>query len=223
MITDEMLIQAADDLANAISKSLPPPEECCHSFSVGFEKRIKPVLQRANHPFFFRVLRSVASILIVILIGFGSLLTISAQARAAVLGWVSKQREAYIDFFFEGTATAPESTAYYPGWMPEDCKFVTAYEIPGGEVYIYTNSQNAVVQFSYISDPQKANLSIDAVDSEKKTVDINGCHGEIYISSEGEVTSSIVWTNTSQTVLFCVSANYAEDVLIKIAENIHNN
>ena len=121
---------------------------------------------------------------------------------------------------FEGEATTTENSSYYPGWLPEDCVFVTSYETAGGEVYIYTNPQDILIQFSYISKPESEKLYMDGIDAEKKIVSINGCYGELYISHSEEVTNNIVWTDESQMVLFSLSANYDEDTLIKIAESI---
>lgn len=39
MITDEMLAEAAAELAEAINASLPAPEECHHQFSAKFERK----------------------------------------------------------------------------------------------------------------------------------------------------------------------------------------
>ena len=42
----------------------------------------------------------------------------------------------------------------------------------------------------------------------------------IYISQNDEKTNNIVWLDESQTVLFSVSGDYSEEILIKIAENV---
>ena len=61
---------------------------------------------------------------------------------------------------------------------------------------------------------------MDGVDADKKTVMINGYPGELYISQNDEKTNNIVWLDESQTVLFSVSGDYSEEILIKIAENV---
>ena len=49
---------------------------------------------------------------------------------------------------------------------------------------------------------------------------INGGSGKLYISHNEGQTSSLIWMNKSRTVLFSISGDYDEDVLIKMAENI---
>lgn len=220
MISDEMLKQAAAELAIAMNESLPDPKECVHQFSPEFEKEIKRITRRANHPILYRSLRSVASVLLAIAIGFGSVLAISPEVRAAVFGWVKEQYESLYEYFFDGESVALETATYYPGWLPEGCEFVTSYETSGGEVYIYSTSQNSLVQFSYISEPDDEKMYTDGVETAKKLVTINGCDGEIYISQDDEDTNSIVWTDTSGMVLFSIYGNYDEETLIKMAENV---
>ena len=216
MINDAMLQQAAEELAIAINESLPDPKECVYQFSPKFEKKLKRLTRRANHPILYRSLRMVASVLLVFMIGFGSILTVSTEAREIVFGWMRVRYQSMYEYFFEGEV---ENVVYYPKWLPEDCKFETSYSTLGGEVYIYFTPRDSLVQFSYISKSNEK-LYMDGVDAEQKEVMINGGEGTLYISHNESVTSNLVWMNKSRTVLFSISGDYDEDVLIKIAENI---
>lgn len=219
MISDAMLQQAAEELAIAINESLPDPKECVYQFSPKFEKKLKRLTRRANHPILYRSLRMVASVLLVFLIGFGSILTVSTEARTFVFGWMRVRYQSMYEYFFEGEIENPENVTYYPQWLPEDCKFETSYSTLGGEVYIYFTPRDSLVQFSYISKSNEK-LYMDGVDAEQKDVMINGGSGKLYIShNEGE-TSNLVWMDKSRTVLFSISGDYDEEVLIKMAENI---
>lgn len=220
MITDEMLAQAAAELADAINESLPEPSECNHQFSPRFERKMKRLLSRANHPILYRTLRSVASILLVIMIAFGSILTVNAEAREIVFGWVKQQYENFYEYFFEGDADTNDSAKYQPGWMPDRCELVTIQETAGGETYIYTDENGMLVQFYYIFDPDSQKMYIDTVEYLTESISVNGHSGEIYIALNETETNSIVWSDTSNDVLFYVSGDYDREVLIKIAENI---
>ena len=220
MITDKMLAQAAAELATAINESLPDPKDCTHEFSAEFERKMKRITRRANHPILYRTLRSVASIILVITIGFGSVLAVSAEARAAVFGWVKEQSESFYEYFFEGEVELAESAKYQPGWMPDGCELLTVEETAGGETYIYKDKSGLLAQFYYIYDPDSQKLYIDTVEYISEPVSINGHSGEMYISIYDDETSSIVWTDNSTNTLFYVSGPYEKDTLIKIAENI---
>lgn len=219
MINDAMLKQAAEELAIAINESLPDPKECVYQFSPKFEKKLKRLTRRANHPILYRSLRMVASVLLVFMIGFGSILTVSTEAREIVFGWMRVRYQSMYEYFFEDEIENPENVTYYPQWLPEDCKFETSYSTLGGEVYIYFTPRDSLVQFSYISKSNEK-LYMDGVDAEQKDVMINGGSGKLYISHNEGQTSSLIWMNKSRTVLFSISGDYDEDVLIKMAENI---
>ena len=189
MISDAMLQQAAEELATAINESLPDPKECVFQFSPKFERKMKRLTRRANHPILYRNLRMV-------------------------------RYQSMYEYFFEGEIENPENVAYYPQWLPEDCKFETSYSTLSGEVYIYSTPRDSLVQFTYISEPNVGKLYMDGVDAEQKDVMINGGSGKLYISHNEGQTSSLIWMNKSRTVLFSISGDYDEDVLIKMAENI---
>lgn len=223
MITDEMLAQAAAELADAINESLPEPSECTHQFSPRFEKKMKRLIRKSHHPIFYRTLRTVASIVLVILIGFGSTLAISAEAREIVFGWVKQQYENFYEYFFEGEIEPTESAKYQPGWMPEGCEFVTSYETAGGEVYVYTDAEDMLIQFSYTSEPDNETLFVDGVEYLKEEAIIHDRAGEYYIAQKDDQTNGLIWTDDTETVLFFVSGNYDKETLVKIAESIVKN
>ena len=44
MLSEELLKQAAEELAIALNKSLPNPEQCQHQFSEEFERKMQLLL-----------------------------------------------------------------------------------------------------------------------------------------------------------------------------------
>ena len=128
MVTDEVLRQAAWDACVKMNDRLPKPEDCRHEFSQRFLRKMKKLLFRAAHPALCRVLRSAACIALVLLLGFGSVLCVSPEARAAVMDWVRQQYESFYEYVFPGTGGTSEPKHYQPGWMPESFAFVTSIE-----------------------------------------------------------------------------------------------
>ena len=45
IFTDEILQQAAAELATAINGSLPPPDKCQHKFSDAFEEKMQSLIK----------------------------------------------------------------------------------------------------------------------------------------------------------------------------------
>lgn len=220
MITDEMLAQAAAELADAINASLPAPEECHHQFSAKFERKMKRLIYKTNHPIQHRILRSVASILLVILLGFSSVLAVSAEAREAVFGWIREQYKSFYAYFFEGQQVDDGPATYSPGWMPDGFEYATTLEIAGGEVYIYTDANGSIAQFSYSTTPDNFGFYVETVDYEYRVVYVNGLVGDLYIPYDDSLSSELLWKNSSGDTIFSVSAPIEEELLIKIAEQI---
>lgn len=226
MISDALMAQAAAELANAMNESLPKPDVCKHSFSPRFERKMRHLIRRANHPVIYGALRSVASIVLVIIIGLGSFQAVNVEAREFVFGWVKQQYQDFYKYFFVGEAdpakeTEPtEAVRYEPGWMPEECVYVTTNAIAGGKSYVYTNERHDFIQFSYTSGIDTTRMFAEGVEYEHKSVLVNGLPGDIYISTNENETSQIVWLDAETRTMFWVSGDFTSDELLKIAESI---
>ena len=118
MITEEMLREAAEKAGEALTayyerdydpdKPLEIPPE--------FEKKIERLKRRAKHPVFYKTMRRVASIALAILVAGSAWITVDAEARAAVVGWVKEIYETY--FYDKGNDYITKSYVEYR----EDCK-----------------------------------------------------------------------------------------------------
>lgn len=161
----------------------------------------------------------------VLILGFGMLMAISTEARAAVWGWVREfAGGVHYKYFFEGDKVGTSEVEigtlkYYPGWLPEGTEYVTTIEEFGGEIHIYTNENDALIRFSYSTDT-KAATYIDGVEYTQKSVTVNGCAGTIYLAPSEEQTNSIIWTDNSVPVIFIFAADCSEEDLIKVAESV---
>ena len=179
--------------------------------------------QKKNSVFFW-VKRSVAVASAILIIGFGMLMAVSTEARAAVWGWVREfAGGVHYKYFFEGDAVGTTEEAgtikYYPGWLPEGTEYVTTIEESGGEIHIYTNENDALIRFSYSTDTKSATY-IDGVGYTQKSITVNGCPGTIYLAPSEEQTNSIIWTDDSIPVIFFFAADCSEEDLIKVAESV---
>lgn len=161
-----------------------------------------------------------ACFLLAVLLTGSAILTFSVEARAAFFGWVRQQCEDFYEYFFEGEATVRVPAQYELGWVPEGVIFVTSYETAGGEVFIYTDDKDTLIQFTYTSEPNKEKLFVDGVGYAEKQVAINGNPGEIYVPNDETYTDGIVWTDAATNTLFFISGHFNEDTLIRMAESV---
>lgn len=220
MVTDEVLRQAAWEACMKMNDHLPKPEDCQHDFSKRFLRKMKKLLFRADHPALCRVLRSAACVALVLLLGFGSVLCVSAEARAAVMDWVRQQYESFYEYVFPGTGGTSEPKHYQPGWMPEGYELVTSIEDETGVDYVYCDSEGQMAVFSYYFDPESLKLYIESVEGEYREVEVNGFRAELYLAKDDSSAGDLIWIDENTGIVFCVSAPGGEEVLLKIAENI---
>lgn len=176
--------------------------------------------QRKSKPQFNTWLSKVACVFLAVLLTGSAVLTFSVEARAAFFGWVREQVETYYMYFFEGNAAVTEPAKYELGWMPENCIFVTSYETAGGEVYIYTDERDTLIQFSYTSEPDNEKVYVDYVEYTEKQVSINGNTASLFIAPSEDNTDGIVWTDPNTNTLFFISGHFDQETFIKIAENV---
>lgn len=176
--------------------------------------------QRKSKSHFNTWLSKVACVFLAILLTGSAVLPFSVEARAAFFGWVREQVETYYMYFFEGNAAVTEPAKYELGWMPENCMFVTSYETAGGEVYIYTDERDTLIQFTYTSEPDNEKVYVDYAEYTEKQVTINGNVGSLFIAPSEENTDGIIWTDPDTNTLFFISGHFDQETFIKIAENV---
>ena len=176
--------------------------------------------QRKSKPQFNTWLSKVACVFLAVLLTGSAVLTFSVEARAAFFGWIREQVETYYMYFFEGNAAVTEPAKYELGWMPENCIFVTSYETAGGEVYIYTDERDTLIQFTYTSEPDNEKVYVDYAEYTEKQVTINGNTASLFIAPSEDNTDGIVWTDPNTNTLFFISGHFDQETFIKIAENV---
>lgn len=222
MITDEMLRVAAreslEDYVNSLERDYDPNHP--HQFSKAFEKKINKLKRRANHPFSYRVLRRVASVVLAILVGGSVWLTVDLEARAAFIGWIKDICGTFFTYQYSDNIDAnADQTKYRPGWVPKDYSEVFSDDDDSGGNVLYENASGGYLQFSYIIKQSESSLFIDNENITKYTISINGNPADYLKSSTIEKSDSIVWINEKEH-LFYLAGFLEQDELVKIAESV---
>ena len=176
--------------------------------------------QRKSKPQFNTWLSKVACVFLAVLLTGSAVLTFSVEARAAFFGWVREQIENYYEYFFEGEVFVNDLKEYELGWLPENLELIYSGDTAGGKVYIYNDESNALIQFSYISDPNSQKMYVDNAYNEKVAVTINGNPGEISITTGEDETDTIIWINVDTNTLFSISGHFDQETFIRMAESV---
>lgn len=221
MITEEMLREAAEKASEALTayyerdydpdKPLEIPPE--------FEKKIERLKRRAKHPVFYKTMRRVASIALAILVTGSAWITVDADARAAVVGWVKEIYETYFVFRHDGnTDTNAESADYRPTWIPDGYSEFRVNASATRTVVIYDNEAGEMIRFSFIQDPDETDWFIDVSQAGIKNATVNGNKADILIAQNSEEANVIAWI--SDDTAFYVTGFVDESDLVRIAESV---
>lgn len=218
---EEKLTQAAARAAELLSDALPRPEDCVHEFSPRFRRRMQRLMFRQKHPVLMRGLQSAAVLFLTITVLFGSLLTVSTDAREFVSGWVKTKIETVYHFYYEGNPSQGDSSAEYVlGWIPDGYTLVETVDFPGERIYGYVDADKKWnLVFSYSADSSGADIFLLNADCTQKEVTVSGLPATLYIPFNND-SPAIVWEDREKGVFFLITAHVSEEDLIKMAENI---
>lgn len=220
-MNEEELSRAAARAAELLNEALPRPEDCNHEFSPRFRRKMRHLLFRQNHPVLTRGLQSAAVLFLTITVLFGSLLTVSTDAREFVFGWVRGQFGSGFIYTFDGDAAPSEIPQYCLGWIPDGYTQDFTSELEGGKILIYGNAEGKQMLFAYSSASTGTVFALHQTDDcIQEDVSINGMTGTIYISPRENEPSAIVWIDPERNIVFDIGAVVDPQALIKMAENV---
>jgi len=218
---EDLLREAAPGANDLFLSELPDPKDCHYTVSKRFERKMKKLLKRQKSPVLYWVQRSVACFLLVVLLGGTTVLTFSAEARAAFFGWVREVYEEYFVYrYSEDVQTDQQDLAFQPSWIPDG--YTENLRSDSGHIVSieYQNEDGFIVFFLYTSDPTAVDIFVEQKDVEIQNVSINGRNGDLYLDHREGQANSIVWTSSDGKTMFLISAHLSGDELISMAESV---
>jgi hypothetical protein len=225
MISEERLRQAAGAAALALTDCLPAPEECQHEFSPGFDRRMRKVLRRGNHPTVYRGLRRVASFLLVLLLSGSIWLAVDTEAREAVFGWISERVEGAYHYFFRGERTSQNYlTEYTLSKIPEGYHKKDVFETDSYTETTYLETATGrYLSLGWLhpsTETETPELFFLTGDMEREQAQVNGRAAEFYRDDTGNNANVIVWRDEERATLLYLSGYFDKESLIDLAENV---
>lgn len=224
MISEERLRLAAQEAGRAIAASLPEPEDCQAEFSPSFERKMKKVIWRADHRGLCLGLKRAACFFLALLLSGGVFLTVNAEAREIVFGWVSQRFEDAQHYFFEGKSSKEaEGVHYRLPVLPAGYVEWDSIAEDNGWSTLYVNEKEELLDFGYRREPT-GELTVDlffTVDGmSKTTLRVHDMPAEYYQDDTGEASNLIVWFDSETNTLLYISAYLNEELLVELAESV---
>lgn len=221
MIPDEMLREAiARTYESYISHLLSDydPEYRCE-FSPIFEKKIKKLMRRADHPILYRTLKRIAVILLTLLIAGTVWISVDADARAAFFGWFNEViGNSFVYHHNESANGNTKPVDYRPLWIPDGYSENTVNVFVDETTVLYKSEAKGYLRFSYIISLEKRTWYLDITDADIKDCCVNAQPAQLFISKLDSVASGITWT--TEDSVFLITGFVTETELIRMAESV---
>ncbi len=221
MISEEALKKAANEAAQAITDSLPAPEECEHEFSLSFQRRMRRIFFSAKHPIIYKLPEYAACFVLAVILVSSTLLTFNAEARAAFFAWVREQYEAFVEYRFIGDTSEDSNVIEYElAWLPDGFCLVEKQILGSSTFVIYIDDSGQRITFSYLQGDDSTSLFMASDYTEVKSVQIGNINADFYQASLETSSNALVWVSEKEDVCFCIMSPLSEDTIIKLAENV---
>lgn len=214
MISDEMLCIAAGEYEQALLASLPEADECDHSFSAKFEKKMRHLCHRVKYASTYSVMKRVACAIIAIVLCGSMLLMLNTEVRAAVIGWIKNTYNSFTSYFFVGEVNAPAARAYVLAGLPEEYVLLAQEETENSGSVIYADPEGSLLVFCYEFGPDAGAFFIKPEDHILIQETVDGQAMDFYLSQDPAYTSTVVWS-VNDHVLLSITANCDKDALIR--------
>lgn len=222
-MNEERLKQAACQAGQAITESLPEPEDCTHAFSLDYQRKLQRLSRRARRPRYRPALRA-ACMLLVCLLGCGMLLQVNAEAKELFLGWAGRLEDREQRYAFSGPAAERDSAERYV--LPE---IPEGYEAASIELsdhngnMLYYNAQGQVFEFGYLKQDTVSSASalyFQTEGMERQEAEVDGRPADLYLDESGEAGSLLVWKDAGGRVLFYLCGHLEAEELLALAERV---
>ena len=176
-------------------------------------------------PIWKSILRQAAVVLLIISLGFGSLLAASPTVRAGFLQWIAEWYETHVTYRYTGTDMAGAMPQYEITELPEGYAEVESerIELPGQVNIVYRNretGQTIYLDYAQISQGGVTDFVVEK-DVEILPITVNGLDGQLFWETNWETKqNTITWIDPDSELQFSVNAHLDKADISNIAESV---
>lgn len=217
MISDKELREAARQYEQALLRALPEPEDCEAAFSPDFERKMKKLIFRVDHPIRYWLRRLLPVLLAVGLAAAALLLAKQAPAEEPPVQTQTEPPAASAEPSPPGESQEPAARAivYRPTWLPEGCEWdrETLYENEGMIVYRTPGGGEAVFLYDLTGGgPENPGGG--------REVPVGDGIGTLLLGRNKEALNELFWADEGAGVSFWLSAPFGEEDMVHVAESV---
>ncbi len=192
--------------------------------SDGYRRRMKRLLERAaGRPARRRRFRAFAGAAAACLVLFGTALTASPAAGAALRSWWVRQTESgWFSYIFAGEQRTGGLPPYEIQALPEGYAakedgefFFSLYRTA-----VYEDEAGREIVLTWGDMFQGAELRLYTEDMERSAVTVGGCRGTLLTPKSGEGAGYLVWMDDAAECQFILKAAVGREELLAMAESV---
>ena len=166
------------------------------------------------------ILRRVAMVLLVLTVGFGTVMLTMPTVRAAVLKWVVEVYETYVLYRYSGESPYEEVPAYTITDLPEG--FVETERAELGLIVdvVYGNQEGDQIALTYRAVKDGGITWFDTDTSEISEITINGYQGQFYKTTLLNGSNTLEWIDPTLYLHFIVDGQFEKEEMLHMAESV---
>ena len=190
------------------------------TFSSAFERKMKRLIRRADHPIRYRIAQIAACLLLAALLSGCTVLAVSPEARAAFVGWVREVYEGWFVYHYIGKEQAvPENVVFCPTWMPDGYELIVEPENRAHMIAIYENPEEDIILFNCYMNTESMNLQIGE-DTQLIDTYVSNISADLYIDNTSGAVNHLVWEDENKQRIFWITSTLDGETMVKIAESV---
>lgn len=166
------------------------------------------------------ILHRAAMILLVLTVGFGTVMLTMPTVRAAVLKWVVEVYETYVLYRYSGESPYEEVPAYTITDLPEG--FVETERAELGLIVdvVYENQEGDQIALTYRAVKDGGITWFDTDTSEISEITINGYQGQFYKTTLLDGSNTLEWIDPTLYLHFIVDGQFEKKEMLHMAESV---
>lgn len=219
MISEERLRAAAREAGAALDHA-PLPEEA-HEFSQKYRHTMRQMERHTQRPSWGAGLRRVAVVLLVLLGLGGGWLTVDAQARGVVFGWI-RETIPFFQTYSSPNDAVIETPVHYELSVPAGYELIDHYTSDTFCDEYYLDAEGDALSFSYqyVTDSSSSILTVIDKDAQRVDTTVHGNPADLYLSMDPDGSNTIIWTEAATGALIQITAAMDQDELTALAEHV---
>lgn len=176
--------------------------------------------RKKARPMWKTIAQRAVVILLIISLGFGTIMVSSPTARAAFVRWITEWYETHIVYRYAGSSNAENMPHYEISELPDGFVETERTELPRMTSVTYENAVGDVIDFNYIYMAQGGASNFETEISYTYDIEVNHMNGLFFESEISGNFNTIVWIDTEQNIQFDISSTFNHMDILHMAESV---